>query len=90
MPQALERDERHKRQELAMRQVLHRVAALQQDASSLATSAPSTTIIPMSCDNCGNPLSKAGDDVVYRRFEHGAFNAFCSGDCHREFLKHRQ
>lgn len=37
------------------------------------------------CDNCGKPLSPTSDEVVYRRFERGPFNSFCSARCHIAF-----
>lgn len=38
------------------------------------------------CDYCGKPLSPTDDEVVYRRFEGGSFNSFCSARCHIGFL----
>lgn len=89
-PQTLEKAQQRKSEELAVSGVLRRVAATQQKATTYGTSPAATTTSQPSCDNCGRLLSEAGDDVIYRRFEHGAFNALCSEDCRQQFLKSLQ
>jgi hypothetical protein len=86
----IETAERHQRVHFGVTEALRRAAANQGHAErDDITDRPMPTQVENQtlCDNCGNPLSPDDGETIYRRFEGGTFNAFCSAQCHAAFVE---
>jgi ribosomal protein L24E len=88
----VETAERHQREQFGVTEALRRAAAQQGQAErdDIADRLMPTQVENQTkCDYCGSPLSPENAETIYRRFEGGAFHAFCSARCHAAFVERR-